>query len=64
MSDDVKHSMIWGTVTIVVATSLFWSITTYNMALRQHEADTVKHAMESGYSQNFDYRGVAVWTKD
>ena len=45
MSDEVKHSMIWALVTIVIAISIPWSISWYYTT-------TTRAAIEAGYSQS------------
>ena len=44
MSDEVKHSMIWGLVVIAAVISIPWSIS-------WHYTTTTRAAIEAGYSQ-------------
>ncbi len=62
MSDDVKHSLIWG---VVVLSILVTACTSIPWATTYYWTETTKAAMEHGYSQKILPGGSsAYWVKD
>lgn len=53
MSDDVKHSLIWGTVVVTVISSIVWGIVVYNLYVPQRSESEImaKTLQECAYTE-------------